>query len=252
MNLSPACALAAFSLLASCASDQPAVEVAGPVKIAHEMHAAMGGLDNWHNARYVIFKFQVGQDGEWRTSRSHLWDKWEGRYRLESTDAEGLRSVVLFNVNTKEGKVYVDGQELPADEAQERLERAHGAYINDTYWLAMPWKWLDPGVNLRSAGEETVNGELCDIVELSFDQVGLTPGDVYRAFISKRSRLMTHWEYTLQSGNEGSWDWFYADNNGLKLAATHKQADGREINMGNPVVSNEVDESLFADPAKSL
>lgn len=253
MKLTTACALAAFALLASCASEPPVVvEETGPVKIAHEMHEAMGGLDNWNNTRYVNFKFQVGQDGQWRVSRSHLWDKWEGRYRFESTDNEGVRSVVLFNVNTKQGKVYVDGEELPADQAEERLEQAYGAYINDVYWLAMPWKWLEPGVNLKSDGEETVNGELCDVVELSFDQVGLTPGDVYRAFVSKDSHLMTHWEYVLQSGNEGSWDWIYADTNGLKLAATHKQADGREINMGNPVASNEVDESLFVDPTKSL
>jgi hypothetical protein len=252
MKLTSACALAAFALLTSCASEPPLVEEAGPAKIAQEMHAAMGGLENWNNTRYVNFKFQVGQDGDWRVSRSHLWDKWEGRYRLESTDNEGVRSVALFNVNTKQGKVYVDGVELPAEEAQERLDRAYGAYINDTYWLAMPWKWLEPGVNLRSVGEATVNGEACDVVELSFDQVGLTPGDVYRAFVSKQSRLMTHWEYTLQSGNEGSWDWIYADTNGLKLAATHKQADGREINMGDPVAGNEVDESLFVDPAKSL
>lgn len=251
MKLTPACAAIALALLASCTGEPPA-EQEGPVKIAQEMHAAMGGLDNWNNTRYVNFKFQVGQNGEWRVSRSHLWDKWEGRYRFESTDNEGARSVALFNVNTKQGKVYVDGQELPAAEAQERLERAYGAYINDTYWLAMPWKWLEPGVNLRSVGEETINGEVCDVVELSFDQVGLTPGDVYRAFVSKQSRLMTHWEYKLQDGDEGAADWVYADTNGLKLAATHMRADGREIDMGNPVASNEVDESLFVDPAKSL
>jgi hypothetical protein len=246
-----ACALVSIALLASCASDRPAAE-AGPATIVREMHAAMGGLDNWNDTRYVNFKFQVGQDGEWRLSRSHLWDKWEGRYRLESTDNEGVRSVVLFNVNTKQGKVYINGEELPAEQAQEQIDKAYGAYINDTYWLAMPWKWLEPGVRLKYDGEETVNGEACDVVELSFDQVGLTPGDVYRAFVSKQSHLMIHWEYKLQSGQEGSWDWFYTETNGLKLAATHKQADGREITMGNPVASNEVDESLFIDPAKSL
>jgi hypothetical protein len=250
MKITSACALAALALLTSCVSEQP-VE-AGPTKVAHEMHAAMGGLDNWNNTRYVNFKFQVGQDGEWRVSRAHLWDKWAGRYRFESTDSEGARSVALFNVNTKQGKVYVNGEELPADQAQEQIDKAYGSYINDTYWLAMPWKWLEPGVNLKYVGEETVDGEDCDVVELSFEQVGLTPGDVYKAFVSKASHLMVHWEYKLQSDQEGSSDWVYTTTNGLKLAATHKRADGREINMGDPVASNEVDESLFVDPAKTL
>lgn len=220
--------------------------------ITDAMHQAMGGLDSWNNTRYVRFKFRVGQAGEWRTSRSHLWDKWEGRYRFESTDNEGVKSVVLFNINTKEGKVYVNGKELAKEEAAQRLERAYGAFVNDTYWLAMPWKWRDPGVNLKYVGEETYDGVACDIVELSFQNVGLTPGDVYRAFVSKTSHLMVHWEYKLQSDQEGSWDWKYIDTNGLKLAATHMQPDGREIEMGGPVASKSVDESLFSDPAKSL
>ena len=250
MKIASACALAAFALLTSCGDEQP-VE-SGAVQVTHEMHDTMGGLDNWNSTRYVNFKFQVGQNGEWRTSRAHLWDKWEGRYRLESTDNEGVHTVTLFNVNNKQGKVYADGEELPAEQAQEQIDAAYRAYINDTYWLAMPWKWLEPGVNLQLLGEQTVNGEACDVVELSFEQVGLTPGDVYKAFVSKASHLMIHWEYRLQSDQEGSWDWIYTTTNGLKLAATHTQPDGREINMGDTVAGNEVDESLFTDPAKTL
>lgn len=251
MKLKPACVVIALAILSSCTSEAP-VEEAGAVKIANEMHEAMGGLDNWHDTRYITFKFQAGRDGEWRLSRSHLWDKWEGRYRYEANDEEGVRYVALFNVNTKQGKVYVDGQELSAEEAQPRLDRAYRSYINDTYWLAMPWKWLDPGVNLKYNGEATLEGEDYDVVELSFGEVGLTPGDVYHAFVSKESRLMTHWEYTLQDGDENSADWIYVDTNGLKLPATHIRADGREVDMGNPVASNEVDESLFTDPAERL
>jgi hypothetical protein len=222
------------------------------LQVTQQMQAAMGGLENWNNTRYVKFKFQVGQPGAWRVSRSHLWDKWEGRYRFESTDKEGVPSVILFNVNTKQGKVFVGGKELPAAEAKDRIDRAYGAYINDTYWLAMPWKWLDPGVHLKYAGEETYEGTPCDVVQLTFQNVGLTPGDAYRAFVSKTSHLMVHWEYKLQGGQEGSWDWVYADTNGVKLPATHKQADGSEIDMGPPTASSQVDESLFVDPAKRL
>lgn len=222
------------------------------VEVAAAMHEAMGGLDNWNNTRYVQFKFQVGQAGEWRTSRSHLWDKWEGRYRFESTNEEGVQSVVLFNTNTKEGKAYADGEELSGEDAQKPIESAYSAYINDTYWLAMPWKWLDRGVTLKHLGEENQGGVPCDVIELSFERVGLTPGDVYRAFVAQDSNLMVHWEYTLQSGNEGSWDWEYTTTNGLKLAGTHKNDSGREIEMGGPVASDEVDEALFTDPSGSL
>jgi len=47
--------------------------------------------------------------------------------------------VVLMNLATKQGAVYVDGKKLEGPEAAKAIEAAYGAYINDFYWLAMPW-----------------------------------------------------------------------------------------------------------------
>lgn len=222
------------------------------VEVAHRMMKAMGGADAWNNTHFVRFDFRVGQNGEYRVDRAHLWDKWNGRYRLEQKTKEGKMQVVLFNVNDKKGSVYMDGAKLSDADAAEPLTQAYGAFINDMYWLAMPWKWLDQGVHLQYAGEKEQAGEMCDVVELSFANVGLTPGDHYRAFVSKASGLMTHWEYTLQSGNTGSWDWKYADTGGIKLAATHTNAEGMEINMGRVEAMSEADPAYFTDPAKML
>lgn len=238
----------------ACLSTLPAAETRDPqaVEVAQAMHSAMGGLDTWNNSRYVRYDFKVGKPGEWRVDRAHLWDKWEGRYRFENTDKEGKRTVVLFNVNSKEGEVYVDGEKATGDAAGEAVEQAYRAYINDMYWLAMPWKWLDPGVSLKYVGEKEHDGQACDVVELSFESVGLTPGDTYQGFVSKDSRLMIHWEYTLQSDRNGSWDWEYVESNGVKLAKTHTNDEGAEINMGDVKVSDSVDEALFSDAAKQL
>ena len=213
---------------------------------------AMGGLEAWNNARFVQFSFRVGKDGDFAVDRQHLWDKWEGRYRFEQTTREGVKQIVLFNVNTKQGEVYADGEKLSSEAAAEAVERAHGAFINDMYWLAMPWKWLDSGVNLSYLGEKEYKGRPCDVVELSFDGVGLTPGDRYQGFVDRESGLMTHWEYALESDRTGSWDWEYLDAGGVKLAKTHLNEEGREINMGAVQVNDSIDESLFSDPAKSL
>lgn len=232
----------------------PAQETRDPaaVAVANRLHEAMGGLEAWNNTRYIRFDFRVGPPNDLPAGRAHLWDKWEGRYRLEQQTEDGKTQVTLFNAYDKTGTVYIDGEPVPAAEAEPLLDKAHGAYINDTYWLAMPWKWLDPGVNLKSLGEQEYEGKTFDVVELSFDNVGRTPGDRYRGFVAKDTNLMEHWEYTLQSDREGAWDWEYVETNGIELGANHTNDGERDINMGDVQASDEVNEAHFTDPAAML
>ena len=120
------------------------------------------------------------------------------------------------------------------------------------YWLAMPWKWLDSGVNLKYMGPQEKDGKKYEMVELTFGKVGLTPGDMYHAYVSPDSHLMTYWEYTLQSGNKGAWNWEYGDHHGIKLASNHTNAEGVSINMGQVACPGQVDDAYFTDPAKLL
>ncbi len=229
-------------------------------EIAHAMMQAMGGVraeGGWNAARVVRFDFKVSVGGKLEDNRSHLWDKPNGRYRLEETLKGGKVQVVLFSVADdrayKQGSVYLDGKKVEGAEAQKALEDAYGAFINDMYWLAMPWKWLDPGVHLKYLGTKTRGPEADDVVELTFDHVGLTPGDRYRAFVSQKSHLMTHWEYVLQDGEKGAWDWQYGDYNGIRLASNHTSPDHKmSINMGDVRILDAVDGAFFADPAHML
>jgi hypothetical protein len=213
------------------------------VEIAQSMMQAMGGQDAWNAAHYLRFDFKVSIGGDTKAYRSHLWDKQTGRYRLEEKN-----KVVLMNLADKHGAVYVDGKKLEGPEAAKALENAYAAYINDFYWLAMPWKWMDSGVNLKYLGRKPQG----DAVELTFGKVGLTPGDRYQAFVSPKSHLMTHWEYTLQSGNKGSWDWQYGDHGGVKLASTHVSPPDKRIDMGDVRILKDVDSGFFTDPMRKL
>jgi hypothetical protein len=221
-------------------------------EVAANMMNAMGGPQAWKDAHFVRFDFIVNAGGKAVVSRSHLWDKQTGRYRLEQKTKTGEPQIVLFNIATKEGMAYVNGKKLEGADAKKAVEGAYGAFINDMYWLSMPWKWMDQGVHLKSLGPQTRGGNAFDVVELSFDHVGLTPGDHYRAFVSQKSHLMTHWEYTLQSGDKGSWDWEYGDYGGVKLAKNHTSADGKSINMGSVAVLSKADDAYFTDPNRSI
>ena len=71
---------------------------------------ALGGEPAWNNTHFLRFTFAVDHEGKTVVSRDHTWDKWTGRYRLEGTNKEGQKYVVLMNVNTKEGQAWSDGK----------------------------------------------------------------------------------------------------------------------------------------------
>ena len=249
------------SLVFSCAILFGAVCVRGEdskadakaLEIAQTMMKAMGGQDAWNAAHFIRYDFKVTAGGKTVAERSHLWDKHGGRYRLEQKNKAGENQVVLFNTATKEGTVYINHKKIDGEEAAKALKDAYGTYINDMYWLSMPWKWMDAGVHLKYAGTQQRGGAPFDVVQLSFDKVGLTPGDQYKAYVSPASHLMTHWEYTLQSGNKGSWDWEYVDaGGGVKLASNHTSEDGKSINMGTVRVVGTVADEYFTDPSRTL
>lgn len=245
-----------FVLLALMATASPLSAATAPEgkaeQIAHTMMGAMGGQSAWNQTHFVRYDFQVMKDGKTMMSRSHLWDKWGGRYRVEFTPSPGHQEVVLFNVNSKQGAAYLDGKKLSGTESDKALKDAYGMFINDMYWLSMPWKWLDPGVHLKYMGRKAYEGKPFDVIELTFGHVGLTPGDRYDAYVSPQNHLMMHWQYRLQSGNTGSWDWQYGDYSGVKLAKAHTNAQGMQINMGDVQTMKQVDDAYFTDPSRML
>jgi len=177
------------------------------VEVAERTMEAMGGRKAYDAVRVLRFRFVVERDGKELANRFHVWDRWDGRYRLETTTPEGKTLLVLMNVNDRKGDVWVDGAKLDPEAAAPHLEDAYGALINDSYWLLMPWKWLDPGVDLTYQGERTVDGKLYDVVHLAFDSwTGLTSSDQYWGYVSRDTGLMERWDYLLQDeqGNAGT------------------------------------------------
>jgi len=169
--------------------------------IADKVMEALGGKDAWDQTRFLRFDFAVEKDGKPQVSRSHTWDKWTGRYRLEGKTKEGDAYLVLTNVNSKEGSAYLKGERLKGEDEAKYLKQAYGIWVNDAYWLTMPYKLRDPGVILTYAGNEKGGQEAWDKIALSFDNVGLTPKDKYWAYVNEKTHLVDKWEYILKGGS---------------------------------------------------
>ncbi len=186
----------------------------------------LGGQARWDRLRYLRFDFAVERHGREVSRHRHLWDKWTGRYRVEGKNRQGQHYRILFtNVVQKKGRVMIDGTEIAADSASKFLDYGHARFINDTYWLAMPWKLNDPGVQVA----HTTDADRC-ILTLTFQKVGLTPGDTYYVIADASTGQLRGWKYKLEDGEEGDFDWTgWVEKGGLQWSEVKRSRDSTSI-----------------------
>jgi hypothetical protein len=214
---------------------------------------ALGGDDGWNRARYLRFDWIVERDGKRVVARSHYWDRYSGRYRVDGVD-EGKPYAVYFNVNTKSGDAFVDGSRVTdVGKANKWVSDGYEAFINDSYWLLAPFKVFDPGVTLADGGEDKgPNGEACDVLKLSFDRVGLTPKDIYWLYVDKKTHLVDEWKYVLDGASKPPTAFAWSDwkKVGSIELASMRQGIGKPsvIRFDNLKVSPDVDEAALTPP----
>jgi len=182
---------------------------------------AMGGQQKYDDLQYVSWTF-FG-------SRQLVWDKWNSRVRINSPKDT---TIYLLDMKTMKGKISKNGEEVTDPEAlSEGLQRAKSIWINDSYWLVMPFKLKDPGVNLKYVGTDTTKtGALAEVLELTFEGVGDTPENKYDIYIDKKDNLVKQWAFYPNKNLEEParvWPWDnYQDFNGLLLSGERSDKGG--------------------------
>ncbi|SFQ21612.1 DUF6503 family protein [Hymenobacter arizonensis] len=161
------------------------------IAIADRAMREMGGYENWKNARYFAWSFFGGQ--------YQIWDKYTGDFHWEKDTL-----VANYNLNTKQGKVYSRGQDISASPTgQKVLERMTGIWINNSYWLLMPFKLKDSGVTLTYKGEgKTMDGATADVLQMTFKEVGVTPQNRYEILVNRANGLVEEWAYFAKATDE--------------------------------------------------
>ena len=155
------------------------------IALADTLMYTMGGRANWDSTRYLQWNF-FGM-------RRHVWDRHTGRTRIESLRDS---TTYLLNVWDTTGQVYVGREPLDSLTAAARLQDGISIWINDSYWLVMPFKLKDSGTRLRYLGPSTSeNGRPAKLLELTFDNVGDTPENKYHVWIDDKTGLVSQWAY---------------------------------------------------------
>jgi hypothetical protein len=190
------------------------------IELADSIMAAMGGRQQWDATRFISWDFG---------NRKLVWDKQQDRVRIES-----LRDTVtyLVNLNTLTGRVNVKGQELTEpDSLSKMLTRGKSMWINDSYWLLMPFKLKDSGVTLKYIGEDSLRtGGKSNVLELTFDNVGDTPQNKYLVYVDLADNLVKQWAYYREAAQDSAnfvrpWD-NYQRYGGILLSADRSDGGG--------------------------
>ncbi len=210
---------------------------------------AMGGRQAWDETRYVAWNF-FG-------SRRHIWDKHTGNVRIEFADREsGDQIILLMNINTLDGRAWRNGDEVADSEALSKLlKRGHGAWINDGYWLFMPYKLKDPGVTLNYLGEKMMeDGRPAEVVQLTFTDVGNTPQNKYHVYIAKDTQLVEQWDFFSTADDAEPrfkipWrDW--KRHGQIMLSGDRGERNGQARELTDIAVFDELPESMFTSPER--
>ncbi len=163
------------------------------IAIADKVMEAQGGRKNWDKTRFIGWNF---------FGRRHLlWDKKTGNVRITTIPDS---SIYLVNIFDDSGAVYQDGTiASEKDTFQKYQERAKSIWINDAYWLVMPFKLKDSGVTLKYLGQDTTsNGAMANKLQLTFEGVGRTPENKYLVYVDTSSNLVTQWDYYGNAADE--------------------------------------------------
>ena len=207
------------------------------IAIADEVMQAMGGRQNWDRERYFRWNF-FGRRTLW-------WDKHTGDVRIEVHNADSMK--ILLNIYDDTGRVSIGGVEMNhADSVAKYVTRGKGMWINDSYWLFMPFKLKDSGVTLKYVDADTIEGgTACDVLQLTFKDVGNTPQNKYHVWVDCSDHLVKQWaffrQYEMEEPNFVN-PWIdYKKYNTIYLSGNR---GGREIT--DILVAEQMDESVFS------
>ena len=199
-----ALALAALSgvLLAAC-TRKVATDLRGSdahaVAVAEQVMTSLGGESAWDKVTGLRWTFGAMVGDSVRSSRRHAWDKVTGQHRVEGVNRLGQHFCIIHTLgDTTNGMAWMDGTRIEGDSLHKLIKRGYAMWVNDSYWMLMPYKLRDPGVTLHDAGDTTMAGTTYDRIALTFHDVGLTPGDHYWVFVNRANHRVERWAMVLQ------------------------------------------------------
>jgi len=133
--------------------------------LAAKLWEAVGGQQNWQNARYFMFSCTGGHHSFAQGERKYLWDKQTADCRVDGITTDDEVITVLFNVETGSGTVYLNNTKLdnPRTTA-DIIAEITDEFNKDAQLLFLPTILEGDQVSYRITGEKLVGSQRFTVV----------------------------------------------------------------------------------------
>lgn len=175
-------------------------------ELAQKMLTAINN-NAWDTTHIVQWSFPGGHD--------YIWDK-----RRHFTQVKWDNKRALIDLNTVQGKVWVDGKEIRDESTADIIQKAWAYWCNDSFWLNAPAKAFDGGVERRYV--ENYNGQ--EALLVTYKGGGNTPGDSYLWIFGEDGLPVSYkmWVSIIPIGGiEATWKDWVTLSTGAKIASNH-------------------------------
>ena len=209
------------------------------IVLADQVMKAMGGRQAYDNTSCIQWTF-FGR-------RTLTWDRINHRCRI---DIPSDSTSIMINLEDDSGWAMVADESIShPDSLAQLMDQGRRIWINDSYWLVMPFKLKDSGVTLKYGGPaSTLDGRSSKQLELTFENVGVTPQNKYLVYVDDSSGLVSQWDFYTNATDtvpRFSTPWSdYEAHGDILLSGNRGRGSLTDIQ-----VMTEIDEGLFADPA---
>lgn len=175
--------------------------------LADSMLRALG-REGWERTGAIRWTFGP-------TGARHLWDRERNWARVRWDDVE-----VQVDLDApSRGVATRGGQRLGGSEARDVVREGWSRWVNDSFWLAAPFKARDRGTT-----RSVVRIEGRDALLVEYASGGVTPGDAYLWLLDEDGtpRAWRMWVSVLPIGGlQASWEGWITLPTGARIATRH-------------------------------
>lgn len=171
-------------------------------ELVYKMTQKTGSYQDLLNLKDIVFQYtyRTPDQKEDRSIESYIFDGElsHGTYLKHERTLPNLKGNMEQGYNGKDFWLKINGQKVKDSSAI-----ASVAFTRKTnfYWFAMMQKLLDPGINYEYIGQDHVEGNLYDIVKITFNSAEDVATDTYQLYINPKTHLVDQFLFTVVSKN---------------------------------------------------
>ena len=171
-------------------------------ELVYKMTQETGGYQDLLNLKDIVFNYtyRTPDQKEDISIESYIFDGElsHGTYLKHERTLPDLKGKMEQGYNGKNFWLKIDGQEITDSTA---IESVIFTRKTNFYWFAMMQKLLDPGINYEYLGQESVVGNIYEVVKITFASADDGATDTYQLYINPKTHLVDQFLFTVVSKN---------------------------------------------------